>query len=844
MQFRDLCPVWIISTLDKESGDAFAKRMERQLVAFSKNELGSSFDVTRDRWWRIDSIENDSDLEIDTEGYPSDVPVYRKKDGDNVNTGALNVILFGSNEDFGKCISAAKTLNEKRADNVFMIGNAARVRFYGLLSFKKGDQINTDLVKLLTGDKKGKSKTRSAAEFPFDSVFLQGSCNRTSRNGTDFCYPDLIDAKTHYRNDWDLAIQVIFHLALSDGTLSHVNNERLNVVGAFSLNYEPEKKKHSLAIRLTNGIIKKFSDDELGEHWFNRDEAGLSHGFEDNYGWKSVYGQLKLGYKDLETSHLIPNSKVSPWRLLLRELIPYYFKKYIRGLVRNVHDSVDGFSDATTLNYANHVDNQFDNMTRDSELRAGIENELSTIWEKENVDNTTVGMKQFLSILEKMTEFFKEQKRHVKALHEAKTADGKHHAFPDLKDYPLGNFGEFHESYAKHVRNNPNGAAEEDDATGNKLLQKVVRTLSFHPVPLSILVRSVLAGLLLPMVILVILRLIPDTIINTGTLENTPGCYWFSVACFLLCVGWAVVKYGLGVIDRIKYGLKNYVGWVLYRTQLSAYHCTLKKEIEYYDKCMGVCNEIRKNADAFTKETIDLKEDTSKGFDVNMFQADILSAFKGHHILKDGVVMPKILTVINRHGVDHPQSNIIPDDFEKVEDELLYGIFRKTVIIDSNNGVKAALKAMLFEKSTDSDQNVNMDIAGKKTNLCVLLSENIAKTIQFHVLDREIQSLADIMFDRTGKSNLKSWVQGQDNDFDMGDIIKQRSSPSAEVAMGSFEYAGLVFPDSSEAADWKRVLRLTDQGNRYDICKGCFSLSVLQGLSVYGLDEVRDIKMA
>ena len=611
------------------------------------------------------------------------------------------------------------------------------------------------------------------------------------------------------------------------------------------MNYEPENERQSLALRVTNEIIKEFSVNDVGEHWFNRDEAGLSHEFEDDYGWKSIYGRLKLGYKDLDTNDLVPKSKVSPWRLLLRELIPYYFKKFIRGLVRNVHDNVDGFSFTTTRNYENHVDNQFDHMTSDSELRAHIEDELSSIWDKDNVDNTTVGMKQFLSVLGKMADFFDEQKKQVTDLLDAKTADGKHHAFPDLEDYPLGNFGEYQDSYAKHVRNNPHGAsAEDDDATGDELLQKVSRTLSFHPVPLSILVRSVLTGLLLPMVILVILRLIPDNILGTEALETAPGCYWFSVACFLLCVGWAVVKYGLGVIGKIKYGLKDYIGWVLYRTQLSAYRCTLKKEEDYYDKCADICKGIRVNADAFSEKKIKLEEDDSIGFDLNMFQADILKPFEGHRILKDGTLKPKIHTVINKHGVDHPRLEVIPDDLEKVDDELLYGIFRKTVVIDSGNGVKASLKEMLFERTGDTDQNSNTDIGRKKKDLCVLLSERIAEAIQFHVLDREVQTLADIVFDRTDKSNLKTWVQGQADDFDMGDIIKQISCPSAAVSMGSFEYAGLVFPEGSNTANWKKVLRLDNQGDRYDIGKGCYGLSVLQGFSVYSLEEVRDIIMA
>ena len=835
MQFGNLCPLWLITALDKESGDVFAKKMERQLMAFSKNEFGSAFDATHERWWRIDNITDGSDLKIDSEGYPADIPIYKKK-GDTVNRARLNVVVFGPNQKFDKCIEVVKALKEKKARNEFMIGAAAIARFYGLLSFKKGDVIHSGLIELLKGKKSKKKADDEFISFPFDSLFLQGSCNRVAGNGDDFSYPALVDEKIDKKNDWDLAVQLIFRLALSQGELSLINQKRLNVVGAFTLNYEPEKEKNALAIQLSNAIVAKFSDNDSGEHWFDSDTADISKDFEKSFGWESIYGRLKLGYRNLDTDDLVPRSEISPWRLLLREIIPYYFKKYIRGLVRHVRENLDGFSYVTMRNYESHVNNQLEIISRDEERKTKIENELSSIWEKENIDNVTVGMKQFIERVDKMIEFFKLQKTKTNELANAKTADGKNHFFPKLEDYPLGDFGKYQDSYAKLIRSNPDRTAIGDmDPTGDGLLQRVMRTLSFHPVPLGLLVRSILAGLLLPMVLLVILRLIPDGVFNTGALENAPGCYWLSAGCFLACVCWAVMKYGFGVVGKVRNTLKDYVAWCLFKIQLSAYRLTLDKEEAFYQGCLDICTSIKTNAEAFSSKKVTLKEDETQGFEINMFQANIMKPFEGHPILKSGTLVPVIKTVVNRHGVDYTEKEDILLRQKDGEDELHYGIFRNVIVMDAANGVLEGLKECLFDPSSLTDME------NKKQLICRQFAEKVAHNIEFHVGGREIQTLKDIVFDRVGNSNFVTW----ERDLAMDDMILQRSFPSAEVTMDSLAYESLTYPNDGQpgADSWRDLMHLGDD-RQFDIQLSSFGLSIVRGFAIDGLDDIKDIKIS
>lgn len=853
MLYRDLSPIWIISALDKDSGKVFSEKMERQLRAFSENEFGNAFDIERDRWWRIDNINEVANLQIDDMGYPAEIPVYKKTGGDNVDVTCLNVVVFGFNGDFGKCLSIVKELREKRRKDVFMIGEAARVRYYGLLSFKKGEEIDKELKNLMDAPKKSKKKVDVGAftkETLFNSIFLQGSCNRIEGNGTDFSYPALVDATTGERNDWDLSVQVIYHLALTDGTLSHVNQKLLNVVGAFALNYEPSKEKNSYAVQLTNEIMTKFTTEDKGEHWLNESEATLEKEFEEAQGWRTIYGQLKMGYKDLETDDLVPKSKMSPWEFLRRELIPYYFKKYIKGLVHHVRENVDGFSLITMNAYKNHVDNQFEHMTRDDEQRKRIESELLRIWDKENVDNVTVGMNQFQSRLATMKSFFESQQNKVQDLYDGKTADGGKHEFPELKDYPLGNFGEYQDCYEKYVRNVDASTSKDKaaDPIGDGLLQKTRNILSFHPVPLSFLVRAVLAGVLIPIVIWTILKFIPDdTVLDTAFLESPPGSYILLGVCLLICIGGALLKYGFGVVGKVRDNLRNYVAWRLYRMQMEAYRLTLKKEKNYYQQGLDICAEIKANCDLFVDKNnvVTLQEDSCDGFEANMFQANVMKDFEDHGILNNGVLMSRIKTVINKYGEDYQQEeSVIPNRNEET-DELHYGIFRKTVVVDDNNGIKDYLKRILFGHNSDVDYSkIEIDMKREKEKFYRIFSEKIAQDISFYVGDRVIHSLDDIVFDNAGHDNFRTWKQGDVENFAMFDIVRERSYPSASVDTSAYQYASIVIP-SRMFDRWRNKLDLSaDVGDNYNTCKGSYEISVLQGFALENLSSIKDFKNA
>lgn len=848
MEFHELSPVWIIDTRGGESD--FCDKMSLQFQAFSRNELGGLFEESSHRWWKVESLSNPSNIKIDDKGHPSDIPAYGLPAG-NYDLSALTVVVVSSLDSLGEAVDVVKKLQKKRAESSFMKGTADLVRYYGLLVFPKGVELKSEIKNLLMGEaappKSKKKKKEEEEPLPFDTLFLQGESNRVDGNGQTYSYDHLdSDEKT------DLTVQIVHHLALTQGTLSDLSKGQLKrrqycVAGAFSLHFETEKESCRIADELTKVIFDKFVNNNSGEHWLKESEAAPSDDFQKQQGWDSVYGRLRLGFNDLETTELVPQPPISPWKLLSKYLLPKYYRNYIKGLVRQVHDNATAFSFLTLTNYGNHLDDQYEKAVKSGELRTKIETELLKVWDKNCNKNLAIGMKQFMSRLDRMTDFYATQKETIEGLQNNNTSDGKKTSFPKLADLPLGSFGEYQKKYAEYFRKEGVSAKRSEDTRGGGKLKKVTRILSFHPVALSLLVRSMLLGVLLPMVILTALRLIPDVLFNTSWIESYPGSLVFCVSCFVISILWAVLKYHFLVVDGVRQKIKDYIGWSLYRTQMVAYHMTLDKEVEYYKEACSICNEIKQRAKVFYPEKDDDKQlaeeqefrenykENRIEFNENKFQTDIMSVYEEKNLLNMDAIIPRIKTSINQYGAERTEEQRVYPVKEKMDD-MHYGVLRRMMMVKDDR-VLDVMKAILFEHSSDCTP---IDVISN-------LKDSIKEDVCFYLGDLVINSLTDIAFPTNDEpQNLNRW-EGKDYEYTVGDVIRERSFPSAETS-SAFTFASVLIPDreqnnSEDMQKWRRLLGLENSSddNRFDTAKGAFELSVLQGAAVSSISQVKDI---
>lgn len=831
MQYYEICPIWIINTLG--DNHAFPEKMEHQLCAFSSNEFGSVFDEKTYRWWNISNLSSINDISIDDKYHPSDIPAYDLPAG-NFDVSALTVVILTSLETFSLSVEIAKELRKRQRDGSFMKGSATLIRYYGLLVFNKDSVLNEDLKSVFLGvAKTSKSRKKKEPEpLPFDTLFLQSNCNRVATNAQDYSY-DYLEPE----DSTDLSVQIVYHLALTQGVLSNVNGKPLCVAGAFSLYFEANKWKYLTAKELSDAIFEKFRKDQIGEHWHKESEAMYSDEFAQEQGWVCIYGNLKAGFRNIDNKDVVPQSTISPWRLFPKYLIPHYFKKFIKGLVRQIHNNTSAYSYLALHSYHNHVDNQFQKMTHNGVQQHKIESELLTIWDKES-DDHAIGMQQFLAKLNKIIDFFTSQKESVQKLLDKKEADKSAGTFPELADLPLGNFGDFQGRYASYVRSQGMSGTKDDVTDRGKLL-KLKRVLSFHAVPLSLLVRSLLLGILFPLVVLTILNLIPDQVIDTSWFESHPGNKSFFVACFIVSVSWAILKYHFLVVDNIRQIIKDYIGWCIYCTQVDAYRLTLEKAKDFYENAITICNEIKKRTEVFIESETSDGIDESIGFENNKFQADVMAKFEEKDILKKDTVCVMVNVSFKEYGQEIIREEKADTTGERTDD-IHYGVLRRVLML-KDDILMNILKALLFkEEEKDSQNDASSSCQPDFFNQMTL---SIKEELKLYLRDLSINSLSDIVLPTTGES-LNKW-DGKSRNYTIGDMIRERSYPSAE-AISAFHLGSFVIPnrDKNDIVSWRNLLNIDGSldDTRYDTIKGMFGMSILQGAAISSISQVRDLK--
>lgn len=804
MNYSQLSPVWIINTLEEDN--LFDEKMSQQLLAFSQNEIGSSFDPDKQRWWQIDRTNKFDASLIDATKHPKDIPAYSLTEN-KLNETHLLVVVIGELAQFDIANKIAVGLREAKTRAQFMLGDGVIVNYYGLFSFKNGMTYKAQL----------EDEIRQSA---FDTVFLQGTNNNSGKNSNGYHSLNKVGEAYNY---WDLSVQIIHHLILTKDRLNYFNDTKLHVVGASSIVFEPEGEKRVRATKLTKAMVDKFKNEENGSRWHEKKKVALSDAFRDFHGWKNIYNELKGGYENLPTDNLHVPSKVSPWRVFSKILIKEYFKKYIKSVVRLIHENVTGFSFVTSERYKKHLDNKYTELTVDSKHVQRIEEELCSVWDKKKnaQKDCAIGLKQFKSKLDEIKAFFEEQKKSIGDLKKQTAPDSKNAEFPGLHNYPLGGFGDnYQKRYEDYILKG------DDGKTGDGRLKKLTTILQYHPVPLSLLVRSIILATLLPTCALTVLRIIPDYLFNTAAVESTPGAYYFVAGCAALCILAAFFQYLFSVVDNIRVKIRDYIAWSLYKLQLKAYNMTLDKASEYYDATLTACKNIEERYADFVGTSTDLQEVDYYKYYYNTFQLNVTGGFEGYTILKDD-------SVDYRYKVKASSSK----DALSVEtetDEMHYQIFRD-ILVFGEDKVFEKLKSLLF----------GFDTPAKYESFDVLIRDTLEKKLCVFARNSEASNLSDVIFFTgfdmaNGKNNIAIHLENGYKDS-LTKYVRVMSYPSGNVS-GGYNYISYVIPQSNsfDAKHWDELFgwmhRLSDS-------VGAYTANVLQGCALGSLEELKDIHL-
>ena len=827
-------PVWVICAFDDEEFKQLEAKLQRQFKAISYNEVAADFNEASKKWWKITNIGENTkkflDDNVDGQGHPNDIPAFGAIT--TFNLYKFTVVYLGSTNSFASLFPIAKELQKAHKNGKLL--NGAQMLRYGLCVVSKGEPLPTNL----------KTKIRAFVkdEEPiFDKLLFQGDLNKGA--GNRLGYDALIEmgATTTYprHNIHDLSVQIVSHLALSVDKVSDIHPEfRLQTAGVFSLTFEKEAEKANHASKIMKPLFNRFCVEKQDARWLYEKDVAMTTEIKKARSWEGVYSTLSSGFQDDEIKDVYPQGEegLSPWTLVSKYMIPLYFKKYIRGFVKELHKNVDQVSTNSFVSYGLTLDNNYSRLTKAHATENEIREELMSIWDKENVDGA-LGLQQCNLLLDKTIEFYENQKKAVKNMQNGEAPDKKHMNFPTPDNYPMKNLGKFRDAFEKYWKKGQNVEERKRisaDSYGNNLLEKLIKVLKYHPVPLSLFVRSALTALLLPFAVFIVLRLIPDVVIDTRVLEEGAGKWILGGGIFALCILWGVFKYRKLVLGKIKSLAYDYIGWIIYKTQKLMFDDTLQKADKYYELCLSICDQYKKNIQSF----VDAKEPSEaagrEGFEQTMFQCDITKTFRfplnetnkdviEPKVVREGSVIPKVSVVYRQNFQDKKEVKAIVYEKEDEMDQLYVDLTRSIVNFDPDLDVNNALKKGLFPIALESEHAVIPETEEErkeywdeaKRRLKALMSRKIAERIELFVgrgvnANRVASCISDIAFGTTpinsGANQLNHFnftgpvteMQDITGDIYTNTLITSRLQPSAQVAVDTASCISIVCPPNGD----------------------------------------------
>lgn len=784
----NLCPVCIITAGMGDEFHIFEQKINSQFINFAKLEFGDGFNEIEHKWWTVIDAQCDENYR----DYISEkrIPISRAIAG-TYNTQRFVFMYVSRLEQLSLIEKVHKELASLQESNKILPG-VVDVFHYGLLYYKKDEVVAkpASIEKL--------AKKLDVLVLPSDINFHY-SLNK-------YGYKELPEANEQL---FDSLAQLIFHIGLTVHTLSlckEIPGQNLMTAGAYSLTFEPDVYKHNYATSILRLAFYNFATSESKE-WFDKHQADIyfeASDIKQNWSWDYLY---KFLIADFETENIIKkrnnelckilsNPPVSPWYLFSRWLLPVYFKKFLKSLVVNLRDTAHNFVFGTGLGYASHLSSKYKEIQNkdNPKSKEAISIFLKNFWASNTSQDKPVGLQNLVYLNKKLGEFFENQRKIIEEVLNSKTPASKE--FPKLEDYPLKQIPSSISEYYQDCINNPQSKGSGDNETDDKsdedsLFPKLMRLLQFHPVPLSLFIRSVILGLCIPIVIIAFLKAFNDKLLNTTYFEYGVGSLILFGTLFTLTFGAAFYKYSIKVLKKRRNLIKEYLGWVFYKVQRHLSNSTLEFQLEYYNELKDECKRIETNLnnliDTRVKNDSPDFPDRDLKFHQHMFQRDLLGKFDDLIPILSLQHFPVEITSHNK---------VFGHDQLTSKDQAI--LFKSIFLEVPQSGVPPY--SLLFENLHTSNTSLG-DFVCNIYNFCQELTNIMISHIQF----TKGSSLEDLILkENIGESNFNR----NPNDIMLDELIRSRFFPSGLLRNTNLHsQCSLIVPSGLRNREkWSKVL--------------------------------------
>lgn len=722
---RRIAPVWILTSLTGEAFDKFKEAIDQQFRAFSETELNGFVDCATHQWWGVESTkEGLTGKWDDNTGYPNGIPAYNLKgqldaDGNQLIDGAYGIVIFYSPlKDFTEKSSSIASLNRNQ---LFLQSYGGNRFFYGLTSFQKRETAETgflDLVRTIQDEE--------TANRLFSSVtFLSNSSHKAGENPNGYQSLDDDDFRA-------LVVNTIFTIAITKTKLHQLNNNQnrlFNTAGVFSFTYEPDALKKEKAYHLAEELMESFCNNKKDAEWYSENDAKEHFdrsSLKKNLHWYNIYKLFSQGFKEESIKGLYTECEISPWRMFAYKLVPFYFKRHLKSLVRKLYDKIHNFASLTTMRYKSYAQKRRKNVlegtaeieNKQQFTKTTIANYLSSVWCLDNNSNRRTeakGVQQVLNLLDKVKCYFEAQKaelHRVEAFGEPN--DDKNKKFPEEEDFPLKDiykkenliYKVKYEEYVINCKKSAKETKEADESYEESQLTKLHNLLKWHAMPLNLFTKAALLSALIFVTVWVMIAIIQAThLVHLFSLDTKQSLIALFLTTAIIVLTFAFVKFGIKTLRKIKLAIRDYIAWSYYRIQREVYDITLKEEEIYYDELIEECDRIQKQLEYFVASEVKEKPSFGK-YRESKFQRNILGKMDNSNQILANTALNVTLSVNGK-------------DFSP--DEVVQGLFAAML----NDGNQQLGKDMCVLLGTEDDKDINL-----KDILLELWTDSLADKIQ------------------------------------------------------------------------------------------------------------------
>lgn len=717
-----ISPVWILTSLTGEAFDKFKKAIDQQFKAFSETELNGFQNCATHRWWGVETTDGGLDGKWNpANGYPNDVPAYNLQQTAYDSQNHL-VVYYAPLDDF---TAQSKHIDSLKKNGLFLQAQRAGTFFYGITSFHKEKTADKNFFNLV----RAIDELKETNNQPFSSItFLSDSSHEAGVNSNGYMSLN--------ENDYlALVVNTIFSIAIAKRKLYKFNCEEkrlFNTAGVFSFTYEPDALKKTKAYSLSEKLLEAFCNNTQDAEWYSGNDAETHFDkFESEkyLHWRTIYGHLSQGFKEESLKGIYSKSDVSPWRMFAYKLVPEYFKKHLKPLLRKLYNNVHDFSSFTVMRYESFAKNKRKQMLDGSAdiedktqfAKTAIAGYLSSVWSPDY--KGAKGVQQVLLLLEKTKKYLEKQKDEIGRVKNFNSPnDEKYKSFPQLNDYPLTEIAKKgNEQYYKHYKEfatngkpTAEGTMEADKSYEERQLSLLQKLLQWHAMPLNLFTKAGLLSALIFVAIWAGISIIQHTnLVHLFSLDTNQSLITLFVSTAVIVLTFAFVKYGLKTLRKIRLAVQKYIAWSYYRVQCEVYVISLKEAEKYYDELIKECDRIDAQLNAFVKSEVKNKPSFER-YRISKFQRNILDKMDdGNQILNNTVLNVSLQINGNNYSPDEVVQGLfnamLSNSERKLDDEMRDSLLKESYKESENN-----LKEELLKIWSDAlAENITITINGQ-----------------------------------------------------------------------------------------------------------------------------------